>query len=213
MKKALFTLTIALLTISAQAQFKIHDSGHISIGSLTHSFGIQVQPSGYASFQTQSNANYSWGTLSKANACMQKHWVIENQYNNSTSCWEKHMFYVYGNGIVHYTSHYCIGNSCLGPNNSKSHISGENALSTILNIDGYYYKEEPMTSPEEIENSEYIDREAVEGMIGDLEKYKVVLSTTQSRSIVVSSNTASPSLSVNSVRRRCFGKRVAGSFQ
>lgn len=176
MKKALFTLAIALLTIAAQAQLKIHDDGWVSLGSLTKAYGTQVNPSGYAYFRTQSNDNYSWGVLSKANAHAQKHWIVENNYNNDATCLKKHMFYVLGNGSVYYTGLYSLGNTCMYSNNSKSHIDGIDALSTILNINGYYYEEDSMTSPEEIENSEYIDREAVDGMIGDLEKHKVALS-------------------------------------
>lgn len=174
MKKTLLTLALVLLVVAAEAQFKVHDNGHISIGSLTQSYGIQVQPSGYAYFRTRINSEFSWGTLSQANACMQKHWVVGNNFNHDTLCWRRHMFYVYGNGSVHYTRLLSLSDSCMNP--PKNRLYGEEALSTILNINGYYYEDPPMTTPEEIENSEYVDREAVEGMIGDLEKRKVALS-------------------------------------
>ena len=44
MKKTLFTLAIVLLAVAAQAQIKVHDNGHVSLGCLTHAFGVQVQP-------------------------------------------------------------------------------------------------------------------------------------------------------------------------
>ncbi len=176
MKKSLLTLAIVLLAVAAQAQIKVHDDGHVSIGSLTLNYGIQVQPNGYTCFRTQNNANYGWATLSFANAYAQKHWIVQNCYNDSTHCWNKHMFYVYGNGSVYYTNQYSLGNSCLYNHDSRSQVGGEEALNAILNINGYYYEEDQMTSPEEIENSEYIDEEAVEGMIGDLDKRKVALS-------------------------------------
>ena len=56
MKRSFFTLAIVLLAVAAQAQIKVHDDGHVSIGSLTHSYGVQVHPNGYTSFRTQSDA-------------------------------------------------------------------------------------------------------------------------------------------------------------
>ena len=64
MKKALFTLAIALLTIAAQAQFKIHDDGWVSVGSLTKTYGVQVQPNCYTSFRVLNSVAYGWGTNS-----------------------------------------------------------------------------------------------------------------------------------------------------
>lgn len=175
MKKAIFTLAIVLLALTAQAQFKVHDDGQVSLGSLTQNFGVQVRPNGYTYFQTQYNTIGSWATMAKTKSPGQKHWIIENLYNTADTCWKKHMFYVYGNGKVHYTSLYAIGNSCLY-SNSKASIDGEEALTTILNINGYYFDEDPLATPEEITSSEYIEREAVEGMIRDLEKHKVEFS-------------------------------------
>ena len=59
MKKALFTFAMVLVTLAAQAQIKVHDNGHVSLGCLTQAFGVQVQPSGYTYFHTQSDAE--WG--------------------------------------------------------------------------------------------------------------------------------------------------------
>ena len=89
------------------------------------------------------------------------------------------MFYVYGNGNVFSTGQYSIppfSAECLYDNNSESLIDDEEALATILGINGYTYQEVPIASPEEIENNEYVDEAAVEGMKSDFEKRKVSLS-------------------------------------
>ena len=163
-----------LLAVAAQAQIKVHDDNWVSIGCLNGNFGLQVTPSGYIYYRTQSSSNFSWATLSMANQAKQKHWIVENHYNDSIHCVGKHMFFVYGNGSVHYTSLACIDNNkCLDDSRT---INSEDALSTILNINGYYFGENDSTTPEEIENSEYINSEAVAGMINDLEKNRVALS-------------------------------------
>ena len=97
MKKALFTIAIALLALAAQAQFKVHDDGHVSLGSLTKNNGVQVQPNGYTYFRTQSNAEWGWATLSYANNNKQKHWIV----SNSSLAPNDHPFFVTGNGWVY----------------------------------------------------------------------------------------------------------------
>ncbi len=97
MKKSLFTLAIVLLAVAAQAQIKVHDDGHVSLGCLTHSYGVQVHPNGYTSFRTQSNAEWSWATLSYANNNKQKHWII----SNSSLAPNVHPFFVTGDGYIY----------------------------------------------------------------------------------------------------------------
>lgn len=97
MKKTLFTLAIVLLAVAAQAQIKVHDNGHVSLGCLTHAFGVQVQPSGYTYFRTQSDAEWGWATLSYANNNLQKHWIV----SNSSLAPNDHPFFVTGNGWVY----------------------------------------------------------------------------------------------------------------
>ena len=179
MKKSLITLAIVLLAVAGRAQIKVHDDNWVSIGCLNGSFGLQVTPSGYTYSRTQISDSYSWATLSIANHFGQKHWIVENHYNSDSACYKKHMFYVYGNGSVFSTGQYSIppiSAKCLYDNNSESLIDDEEALATILGINGYTYQEVPIASPEEIENNEYVDEAAVEGMKSDFEKRKVSLS-------------------------------------
>jgi hypothetical protein len=97
MKKSLLTLAVVLLALAAQAQIKLHDNGHVSLGSLTQSYGVQIQPNGYTYFRTQSDAEWGWATLSYANNNKQKHWIV----SNSSLAPNGHPFFVTGNGWVY----------------------------------------------------------------------------------------------------------------
>lgn len=178
MRKALFTFAIVLLAVAAQAQIKVHDNGHVSLGCLTQNFGVQVQPNGYTYFRTQSASSGGWVTLAIAGHSYQKHWIVEKQYTGGTYPLGSHMFYVNGNGSLYSVSRYSISPS--NENNEKEGlkpIDGEAALAAVLGMEGYYYEDIQAVTPEEITNSEYIDENAMEGMIGDLEKSNVRLST------------------------------------
>ena len=98
MKKTLFTLTIVLLALAAQAQFKIHDDGHVSLGSLTRNYGVQVDPDGYTYFRSQNTMDYGWSNLSIADARYEKHWIVNNNFD--LTCPYHHLFYVYGDGAA-----------------------------------------------------------------------------------------------------------------
>lgn len=104
---------------------------------------------------------------------MQKHWIVEDQYDNAGS----HLFYVYGNGIIHSTANFIIPipvNKTTRDNLEP--IYGEDALSAILGINGYYYTLDSQTTPEDIENNEHVNEEAVEGMIADIGKRSLGIS-------------------------------------
>lgn len=175
MKKALFTFAIVLLAVVAQAQIKVHDDNWVSIGCLTDDFGLQVTPIGYTYFRTQGNTDYSWATLSKANRFHQKHWIVENQYDSIG----QHMFFVYGNGHVYSDGFYVFQHGTGKPTKYDTEpIDSRLALSTILGINGYYFEEDPYLTPEDIESNEYVNENAVEGMLSDLGKKGVGLSGT-----------------------------------
>lgn len=171
MKKALFTIAIIMVAMAAQAQIKVHDNNWVSIGCLNHQFGIQVTPTGYTYFRTQDSTNYSWATLSMANSFHQKHWIVENHYDIIG----QHMFYVLGNGHVYSTGYYNISNNKAQRYDAEP-IDSRMALATVLGIKGYYYEEDPHITLEDIENNEYINEEAVEGMMLDLGKKGIGLS-------------------------------------
>jgi len=178
--KTITRLFIALcffLWSNAEAQIKVNNDNSVNIGSLNGYFGVTIDSDGTAHFRTQDNSNYGWANYSLANNYNQKHWIVENLYNSDPSCLRKHMFYVMGNGCVVSTNQYTLSysNNCLFTNN-RGNIDGNEALSTIINLDGYYYENEQTMSAEEIENCVFVDDEAVGGMIADLEKSTVGLS-------------------------------------
>lgn len=173
MKKALFTLAILLLAVAAQAQIKVHDDNWVSIGCLNGDFGLQVTPSGLTYFRTQIHTDYSWANLSMANKSTQRHWIVQNQYDPENL--GDHLFYVSGDGHVHSVSTLITEIRGVSKSNVEP-ISGGDALATILEINGYFYETDPLVTPEDIESSEYVDEEAVSGMIEDLGKRSVGLS-------------------------------------
>lgn len=174
MKKALITIAILLLALMGQAQIKVHDNGHVSLGCLTQAFGVQVLPSGYTYFRTQINDDYSWANLSMANKSTQKHWIVENQYNPKQK--GKKQFYVLGDGQVHSTATYITEIQSGSSKEDGTPINGTEALNAILSTNGYYYEIDAQITPEEIENNENVDVEAVGGMIADLQKKTIGLS-------------------------------------
>ena len=131
MKRSFFTLAIVLLAVAAQAQIKVHDDGHVSIGSLTHSYGVQVHPNGYTSFRTQSDAPWGWATLSYANDSLQKHWIVANP----SLAPNDHPFFVTGNGWV-----YKSGNWRRADANLQSETAEvTNAGAVLDSITGVWY--------------------------------------------------------------------------
>lgn len=101
MKYILLTLFILATTLfaipEAKAQIKLHDDGHVSLGSLTKVYGVQTQPSGYTYFRIRSNEDYGWITLSYSNVSRQKNWIVANKQSSPSGA---HTFFVYGNGYV-----------------------------------------------------------------------------------------------------------------
>jgi len=172
MKKAIFTLAVVLLTITAQAQIKMHSDSHVSIGSLTRNFGLQVQPIGTTYFRTQNYVQYSLATRSKANADHQKHWAVQDCYNNTN----EDLFYVLGQGDVWAMHYYTTPSNHHNSKVEAEPINSENALAIILRINGYYYDENTMLTEEEILGNEYVKEEAKAEIVKDLEKKTVALS-------------------------------------
>lgn len=164
-----FSLTMA--GSNATAQIKIYDDNSVSLGCLNKNYGLQVTQTGYTYLRTQSSLPYVWANLSMANLGTQKHWIVEKQYG--TTDLGEHLFYVQGDGTVYYSDNYQIQSN---PNDkSRELVDGDLALSTILGLNACYFEEDPSTTPEEIENSEFVEKDAVEGMIAELGKKSVSL--------------------------------------
>ena len=172
MKKTLLTIAIVLLAIAAQAQIKLHNDGQISLASLTKNYGLQVMANGKTFFRSQEYNEYSWVEMSKSNAEKQKHWIVQNQYDQNSG---SHNFYVYGSGVAHGYGFITFANNNSSRDEAEP-INGERAINIINNINGYYYKIPSTVTPEEIEGNEYVEDAAVQHMIADLEKSTVGLS-------------------------------------
>lgn len=174
MKKSLLTLAIVLLAVAAQAQFKVHDNGHVSVGCLTRDYGLQVYPGGFSTIKLKNSSSYGWIINSSSNLSTEKQWVVTNRDTTST-LYRQQVFYVLGNGTVWARDSFTYG---LGPTvlrTGSDPIDKEMALASILQLRGYYYDENNTVTPEEILGSEYIQEEAKEAMVSDLEKRSIGL--------------------------------------
>lgn len=172
MKKALSTLVIVLLVVAAQAQIKVHDNGHVSLGDTQLNAGIQIQPSGYCYFKTRVYDAYSWASLSNANDLTQRHWIV------STNNGSNHLFYVFGSGVVWSKGYMLIPGRIEEEDGSKEKmtIGGDEAINILSGLRGYYYKGDEPISPEELTDNEFVSNEAVEGILNDNGKRKAGLS-------------------------------------
>lgn len=111
MKKALLSLFIVLLAMTAQAQFKIHSDG-------------------YTSFRTNSFTSWSWATLSHANDSVQKHWIVSFPRRTPN-----HTFFVTGEGNVYKNGTLTLADPSLIFTDGRI-----NDASLMLdNITGFYY--------------------------------------------------------------------------
>lgn len=182
MKKALITLAIVLLAVVAQAQIKMHSNGRITFQSLVNSndYGIAMEPApswstnfnGIVHFKQEAafrkNVNdYEWMNCAVVNTDKAYTWVV-------TPDWSSCTFYVRGDGIAYATNHYTIQNNSSHSKGSES-IDGEEALSIITGLNGFYYAPEEVEIPD-LENNEYVVPEAVEAMYADFSKRSTGLS-------------------------------------
>lgn len=175
MKKALFTMAIVLLAVAAQAQntaIKVHSDGQISLQSATTSGGIQIPTSGIVTFHPNLTAVYQASTLARVPFLLNKSWEV--RLSGNVALPSASSFYVLGNGNV-----YAYGNYLTySPNDSGSkdaqHIEG--ASDMVAMMKGYYYESTEFegVDPEDFEGNENILPEALDGLLKDLEKDRVV---------------------------------------
>lgn len=183
MKKSLITLAIVLLAVAAQAQIKMHNNGLITFQTLanTTSQGVTIGPApnwdvnfnGSVTFKKgtfflKDAANYEWINCTKTNKTHSMSWVV------TYPDWDMPTFYVYGYGVACATNHYTITTNSNHSKDSEA-INGEQALSIISGLNGYYFKPEEQEIPD-LENNEFVVPEAVEAMYADFEKRTAGLS-------------------------------------
>lgn len=127
--KTILTFLLLLTTIVTNAQIKVHSDNHISIGSLTKQYGIQVYPVGYTCFEVNYN-NTSYVTMTKVSNQWMRSWIVDN-----TVLYPHHRFYVDGSGCVYRVSEYAISDE------HRQNVVGniENPTETLEQINGFYY--------------------------------------------------------------------------
>lgn len=128
--KLFLILFLITTTIIANAQIKVRDDGQVSLGSLTTTYGVQVNTNGQTSFRSTLNTSGHWVTQVKLTMTECKNWAINNS-NYSV----KYRFYVNGNGIV-----YKIGDNTISdPRLQEGEEDIDNAIEVLEDIDGFYY--------------------------------------------------------------------------
>ena len=173
MKKSLLSLVIMLLTVAAQAQtaFKIHNDGQISLQSATTSYGIQISPLGVASFEPNILLAYGRTSATKARSLLAKAWEVKLE---GIALPSGSSFYVLGNGSVFAYSGYLTYSP--PDNRAKGYDPIERASEMVTRMKGYYLDNHEFDgiTPEDLENNENILPEAIEGLLKDLVKEKIV---------------------------------------
>ena len=175
MKKSLITTAMLLLALAVQAQtaFKIHNNGQISLQSATTSYGIQIPTTGIASFEPNITTSYGRTTRTKMFNLLAKAWSV---YNDSHTSLGNDVFYVLGNGNVYSYGQFTISPFTPGGGDRRGVSPIEHASQIISAMKGYYLdtNEFEGISQEDIESSEYVNPEALEGLLKDLEKDRIV---------------------------------------
>lgn len=174
MKRTSFTiicLVLFSLLATAQTPIKVHSSGRVSLQSATTSYGIQIPSTGVASFEPNILMPYAIANVTKVRSLLTEAWCVKNL---NYSAPDDTRFYVLGNGNVYaYGSYLAIGQQ-----NSKDHGSYpvEGASDMVSQMSGYYYDSHEFegVTPEDFENNENILPGAVEGLLKDLAKDKVL---------------------------------------
>ncbi|MBM3405286.1 MAG: T9SS type A sorting domain-containing protein [Bacteroidetes bacterium] len=132
------------ITFVSMAQIKIHDDNHISLGSLSKSFGLQIHPSGHTYFQPSIYEEYAWMNTTICPNIHSKAYIVDYK--------TKHTFFVYGNGQIYSGGIWIESDSCL----KKDVVTIEDALNKVRNLRGitYRYKD---SVPEE-DTATYTDK-------------------------------------------------------
>ena len=182
MKKSLLSLVIVLLTVAAQAQIKMHSDGNITFQTLTNTTtqGVSIGPApdwvvnfnGAVHFKQgaafrKNVSSYGWMNCAIANSNTAYTWVVSQD-------WSTPKFYVRGDGNACAINYLTLSNNS-GHSKGSEAINGEEAISIVTGLNGYYYEPEEQEIPD-LENNENIDPEAIEAMYADFEKRTAGLS-------------------------------------
>ena len=183
MKKSIFTIVLMLLAVAAQAQIKLHSNGRLTLQSTSNSttqgisisaapnWNVDINGDMYfhkTAFFLKTTTDYESINMAKGGSNLSIAWALTNQ------SWNNPNFYVYANGDAYAIHHYAITNN-MGDSKGSEAIDGEEALSIVAGLNGYYYEPEEQEIPN-LENNEFVAPEAIEAMYADFEKRTAGLS-------------------------------------
>lgn len=181
MKANILIITAIMLVLSSQtnAQIKIHDDNHVSLGSMTKAGGFQMQPEGYIYHQPTYTASWAWYSNTYALNPYSKINIVT--YNN------QHKYYVRGDGKVFSNGYYSMSDITL-----KEHIEKiESPLDKIRELNGvsFDFIREPMDTiivydengephiiipddpyEDDLEGNEYVSEEAKPAIIAERDR-------------------------------------------
>lgn len=183
MKKILFAFAIVLLAVTVQAQtaLKVHSSGQLSLQSTTTSNGIQIPSNGVMSIEPNITSAYLVTAQTKAFHLLSKSWVLNMITSDPSLAPSGLLFYVNGNGNTYASNYYVFnsggnGSGGLGGGDTKNQSPIVEATELTLGMKGYYWDSDEFgeITPEELENSEEIVPEALDGILKDLRRSKTI---------------------------------------
>ena len=173
MKKTFLTLAIVLLAMAAQAQtaIKVHSNGQISLQSATTSYGIQIPSSGVMTIEPNITTAFEITSLTKLRVPYAR--ALAVKYIDAKDLLDYH-FFVQGNGNVYASGGYYIYTT--PPNPSKGSLPIIGATELVSSMNGYYMDSHEFddVTPEDFIDNPNVLPEALEGLLSDLQKDKVV---------------------------------------
>lgn len=130
--KFFVVVSLLVITLTANAQIKVHGDGHLSIGTLSDNWevGTHIYRTGWAVFNTSLTTPWHIVTLATPGVVSGKCWIVTAPNNKSS-----HKFYVTGDGYV-----YKCGTYTVSDRNQQSETEPiENAGETLDQITGIWY--------------------------------------------------------------------------
>lgn len=168
---ALFTFP-TLLIPNANAQFKVHNNGHISLQSTTTNNGVQIDTSGRTSIEPNISTSYCRTGKTMVHTNYAKAWIVRHA---NPAVANDDAFYVLGQGDIYGGSLYSVpANGNGGGNQHKGIQTINNATEILLGLNGYYFENHEFDGfVPDFENNPEVNPEAIPGLMKDLELEKI----------------------------------------
>lgn len=174
MKKQLVLLAIltfpALLIPSVNAQFKVHNNGHISLQSTTTNNGVQIDTSGRTSIEPNISSSYCRTGKTMVHTNYAKAWIVRHA---NPAVANDDAFYVLGQGDIYGGSLYSIPANG-GGNHNKGIQTIYNAAEILLGLNGYYFENHEFDDfVPDFEGNPEVDPGAIPGLMKDIGLEKI----------------------------------------